>query len=117
MTADEFRALAVSLPEATEQSHMGHPDFRVRGKIFATLGHPDESHAMVKLLHDQQDALTRARPDIFAPVPGGWGRRGATYVSLVHVDEAVALDALTMAWRNTAPKSLLKLHPLPPMEP
>lgn len=117
MTADEFRALALSLPEATELSHMGHPDFRVRGKIFATLGHPDESHAMVKLLHDQQDALTRARPDVFAPVPGGWGRRGATYVTLASLDEATALDALEMAWRNTAPKSLLKLHPSPTLEP
>lgn len=117
MTADEFRALALSLPEATEQSHMGHPDFRVRGKIFATLGHPDESHAMVKLLHDQQDALTRARPDVFAPVPGGWGRRGATHILLALVDEAMALDALEMAWRNTAPKSLVKLHPPRNMEP
>ena len=117
MIADEFRELALSLPEATEQSHMGHPDFRVRGKIFATLGHPDDSHAMVKLLHDQQDALTRARPDVFAPVPGGWGRRGATYISLERVDEATALDALVMAWRNTAPKALLKLHPLSSLEP
>lgn len=117
MTADKFRALALSLPEATEQSHMGHPDFRVRGRIFATLGHPDESHAMVKLLHDQQDALTRARPDVFAAVPGGWGRRGATYVSLAHIDEATALDALELAWRNTAPRSLLKLHSSPTLEP
>lgn len=104
MTGDEFRALALSLPEATEQSHMGHPDFRVRGKIFATLGHPDDAHAMVTLLHDQQDALTRARPGVFAPVPGGWGRRGATYVTLAQLDETTALDALEMAWRNTAPK-------------
>ncbi|HEV8241253.1 MAG TPA: MmcQ/YjbR family DNA-binding protein [Thermoanaerobaculia bacterium] len=117
MTADEFRALALSLPEASEQSHMGHPDFRVRGKIFATLGHPDESHAMVKLLHDQQDALTRARPDLFAPVPGGWGRRGATHVLLARADETTALDALEMAWRNTAPKSLRKLHPPRNVEP
>lgn len=111
MTGKRFRALALSLREATEQSHMGHPDFRVRGKIFATLGHPDDGHAMVKLLHDQQDALTRARPDVFVPVPGGWGRRGATYILLAHVDDATALDALEMAWRNTAPKALLKLGP------
>jgi hypothetical protein len=117
MTAEEFRALALSLPEATEQSHMGHPDFRVRGKIFATVGHPDESRAMVKLLHDQQDALTRARPEVFSPVPGGWGRRGATYVALARLHEATALDALVMAWRNSAPKSLLKLHPLSSLEP
>lgn len=110
MTAQEFRNLALSLPETTEQSHMNHPDFRVRGKIFATLGYPDDTRAMVKLLHDQQEALTGARPDIFAPVPGGWGRRGATLITLRSVDRAAAYDALVMAWRNTAPKTLIKLH-------
>jgi hypothetical protein len=110
MTAGDFRKLALSLPEATEQSHMDHPDFRVRGKIFATLGHPDATRAMVKLLHEQQDALVHARPEVFAPVPGGWGRRGATYVTLQAADEATAYDALVMAWRNTAPRALLDLH-------
>lgn len=111
MTAEAFRRLALSLPEATEQSHMAHPDFRVRGKIFATLVHPDDSRGMVKLLHEQQDALTRARPDVFSPVPGGWGRRGATYVALATADEAIVYDALVMAWRNTAPKKLIERHP------
>jgi hypothetical protein len=111
MTAEDFRRLALSLPEVTEQSHMDHPDFRVRGKIFATLGHPDDTRGMVKLRHDQQDALTRARPEVFAPVPGGWGRRGATHVTLGAADEAAAYDALLMAWKNTAPKKLLELHP------
>ena len=110
MTAQEFRKLALSLPEATEQSHMEHPDFRVRGKIFATLGYPDDSCAMVKLLHEQQDVLTRARPDVFTAVPGGWGRRGATYVALDAAEEAVVYDALLMAWQNTAPKKLLEAH-------
>lgn len=111
MTAEEFRSLALSLPEATERSHMDHPDFRVRGKIFATLGYPDSGRAMVKLVHDEQEALTHARPDVFAPVPGGWGRRGATYVTLQNADAATVYDALLMAWRNTAPKGLLKLYP------
>jgi hypothetical protein len=110
MTAEEFRSLALSLPEAAEQSHMEHPDFRVRGKIFATLGYPDGDRAMVKLTHDQQEALTRSRPELFAPVPGGWGRRGATYVTLQAADAATVYDALLMAWRNTAPKGLVKLH-------
>ncbi len=110
MTAEEFRRLALALPEATEQSHMDHPDFRVGGKIFATLGYPDDARAMVKLLDEQQDALTRARPDIFSAVPGGWGRRGATYVALDAADEAMAYDALLMAWQNTAPKKLLEAH-------
>ncbi len=111
MTAEEFRSLALSLPEATEQSHMDHPDFRVRGKIFATLGYPDSSRAMVKLIQEEQEALTRARPEVFAPVPGGWGRRGATYVILERADASTVYDALVLAWRNTAPKKLLELHP------
>ena len=110
MTAEGFRRLALSLPEATEQAHMQHPDFRVRGKIFATLGYPDDAHGMVKLRHEQQDALTQARPEVFSPVPGGWGKRGATYVALAAADEAIVYDALSMAWQNTAPKDLLKLH-------
>ena len=92
MTGEEFRRLALTLPEASEQSHMGHPDFRVRGKIFATLAYPDEARAMVKLQHEQQDALTRARPEMFAPVPGGWGRRGATYVTLSAADEPAVYE-------------------------
>ena len=110
MTAEDFRNLALSLPEAIEHSHMGHPDFRVRGRIFATLGYPDERKAMVKLTHDQQHALTRARPRAFAPMTGGWGRRGATLVTLDAADESAVSDALLMAWRNTAPKSLLAAH-------
>jgi hypothetical protein len=110
MTEEEFRELALALPESIESSHMDHPDFRVRGKIFATLGHPHDGMAMVKLTHDQQDALTRARPEVFAPVPGGWGRRGATHMTLAAADEDLAADALLMAWRNVAPKRLLALH-------
>ena len=111
MTSNEFRRLALSLPEASEHSHMGHPDFRVGKKIFATLGYPDDSRAMVKLTLDQQEALTRARPEVFAPVPGGWGRRGATQVTLGAADEASTYDALVLAWRNVATKTLLKRHP------
>ena len=107
MTAAQFRKLALSLPEATEQSHMDHPDFRVRGKIFATLGYPDTGRAVVKLTNAQQDMLTRASPAAFAPVPGGWGERGATHIFLMHADKAMVQDALRMAWRNTAPKSLI----------
>ena len=116
MTPSEFQRLALSLPEATEQSHMDHPDFRVRGKIFATLGHLDSGRAMVRLTSEQQQALTGSRPQIFAPVPGGWGRRGATYVTLEVADEDAVHDALLMAWRNTAPAALLKLHPFEEVE-
>jgi hypothetical protein len=81
MTAQEFRDLALSLSEATEAEHMGHPDFRVRGKIFATLG-PGEAWGMVKLTPEQQAVFVRTESSVFEPVKGAWGRRGATYVRL-----------------------------------
>ena len=109
MTADAFRRLALSLPETTEQSHMGHPDFRVRGKIFATLGYPDATKAVVRITSAQQDMLSRAEPEAFAPVPGAWGARGATIITLKKARKAATLDALLMAWKNTAPKSLLAI--------
>src|SRR5438034_11454670 len=70
VTADDFRSIALSLPEAAESAHMGHPDFRVRGKIFATLG-PDEAWGMVKLTPEQQGQFNRAEPEVFVPIPGG----------------------------------------------
>ena len=76
MTADEFRKLALALPEAAESAHMSHPDFRVRNKIFATLG-PDEEWGIVKLTPDQQASLVRAGPDDFEAFDNAWGRRGA----------------------------------------
>ena len=81
MTADQFRELALSLPGATEASHMDHPDFRVGGKIFATLA-PGEVLGMVKLTPDQQGVFVRTEPANFYPVKGTWGIRGATYVRL-----------------------------------
>ena len=82
MTAGDFRRMALSFPEAMESAHMDHPDFRVGGRIFATLGYPDTGVGMVKLFPDQQAEFVRAEPKVFAPVKGGWGRRGATHVRL-----------------------------------
>jgi|SRR5947209_6618464 len=107
MTADEFRSLALSFPEASEAAHMNHPDFRVRGKIFATLG-PDEDWGMVKLTADQQASVVRTEPNVFKPASGAWGRRGATIVQLGDADEATVRQALILAWRNTAPKRLVQ---------
>src|SRR3954454_9790276 len=104
MTAEDVRRLALALPEAVEASHMGHADFRVSGKIFATL--PRAGLAMVKLMPEQQTVVIEAEPVIFAAVPGGWGRRGATYVTLASADETTLKSALAMAWRNVAPKRL-----------
>src|SRR5947207_2267121 len=81
MTADDFRKLALELPDAVEGGHMGHPDFRVGGKIFATLG-PDGDWAMVKLTPFEQESAMRKEPEIFSPGPGAWGARGATVVQL-----------------------------------
>jgi len=106
MTAEAFRRLALSLPEATEGSHMGHPDFRVGGKIFATLAAPDPSFAMVKLTPDQQEALVSAEPAVFVPVKGGWGLKGATNVRLRPAKTKSVRVALATAWRNVAPRPL-----------
>jgi hypothetical protein len=105
VTADEFRRLALSLPEASEGSHMNHPDFRVGGKIFATLW-PDGDWGMVKLTAEQQAVFTRSEPKVFQPVKGGWGRRGATKVCLLVATEPSVWQALVAAWRNTAPQGL-----------
>jgi hypothetical protein len=105
VTADEFRSLALSLPEASEDAHMGHPDFRVRGKIFATLG-PAEEWGMVKLTPDQQASFVHTEPDVFQPFNGAWGRRGCTRVCLEAAQELTVRQALIAAWRNTAPKRL-----------
>ena len=105
MTANEFRILALSLPEAVEDEHMGHPDFRVRGKIFATLG-SDEVRGMVKLNADQQSLFVRSDPKVFRPLTGSWGRRGCTHVWLDAASEPAVRQALVAAWRNTAPKKL-----------
>ncbi len=108
MTGDDFRRLALDLPEAVEASHMGHPDFRVGGRIFATLSGADEERGMVKLTPEQQARFVRDAPGVFESVSGAWGRNGATLVRLAAAQPAVVRSALALAWRNTAPKKLLR---------
>jgi hypothetical protein len=110
VTPATFRRLALSLPEASEAAHMGHPDFRVRNKIFASLGSPDLAWGTVKLSPEQQEVLQEAEPASFKPAAGAWGRRGWTQVNLTAVDSATLESALGMAWRNTAPKALVTKH-------
>lgn len=106
VTAEHFRRLALSFPEAYEDSHMDHPDFRVRGgKIFATLSHGEKS-GMVKLTPEQQEEFIRAEPEVFEPVKGGWGRGGATSVMLKSATKAILRPAIAAAWCNAAPKKL-----------
>jgi len=105
MTPVGFRRIALSLPGAAESAHMGHPDFRVGKRVFATLGYPDAAWGMVKLTSDEQAMLVAAEPEVFRPVPGGWGRHGSTNVRLAAADEATLASALTMAWKRIAPKA------------
>ena len=107
MTANEFRDLALSLPEAVEASHMNHPDFRVRGKIFATLS-PAGDWGMAKLPPDEQARLVRLEPDVFSPASGAWGRSSCTIIQLAGADRLTVKEALMAAWRNTAPKRLVR---------
>jgi len=108
MTSNEFRELVLSFPEAIESAHMHHPDFRVGGKIFATLGYPDEDSAMVKLPRDKQREFVRSNPGVFKSVKGAWGRQGSTTIYLPAANIDIVREALTAAWRNTAPKRLSK---------
>jgi hypothetical protein len=114
MTQDGFRRLALALPDAEESAHMGHPDFRVRGKIFATLGAPDASFGMVKLTPEQQEGFVDKWPKVFLPVKGGWGRGGATNVRLAAATPASLRPALEVAWRNVAPRALVQEADRPP---
>jgi hypothetical protein len=108
MTASDFRKLALGLPEAVESAHMDHPDFRVGGKIFATLGYPSKAFGMVNLTPAQQKGFIRDAPDVFDPCSGAWGRKGATAVNLAAANRAVVGEALKLAWINRAPKRLAR---------
>jgi len=111
MTAAEFRRLALSLPSAEERAHMGHPDFRVGGKIFATLGHPDARHGTIMMSPQDQDLLIRDYPRVFVHAAGAWGRSGSTSVVLRIAPRRAVAAALESAWRRRAPKKLLAAHP------
>jgi hypothetical protein len=108
MTTEEFRQLALSFPETEERSHMDHPDFRiVGGKIFATIA-PDGERGMAKLTSELQEWFVRTEPNVFEPASGAWGRGGATMIDLKEADESTIRQALSAAWRNTAPKKVVE---------
>src|SRR5215831_3823261 len=104
MTADEFRIVALAIEGAVESSHMKHPDFRIGGKVFATLGYPDDEHAMVKLTPDQQRTFQKKASKAFAPCAGMWGKRGATSVTLAAADLALMRTAIEAAAENIVSK-------------
>jgi hypothetical protein len=87
---------------------MGHPDFRVAGKIFATLAYPDERTGMVKLTPEQQRIYLQVHPNVFTPAQGAWGLGGSTMVNLKDADPEVVREALRAAWLGRAPKKLAR---------
>jgi len=105
VTATQFRQMALKLGGASESAHMDHPDFRVAGKIFATLGYPDDDRGMVKLPPDLQKQFVQKSPDAFTPCNGAWGRAGCTSVHLAALTVKQAQIALTAAWRNVVAQS------------
>jgi hypothetical protein len=100
MTIAEFRRMALEIPTAVERSHMNRPDFRVAGKIFASLGVPDESWGMVKLTPEQQRAFIKKAPEVFKPCSGAWGQQGSTNVYLPSAKASVVRAALDAAAKN-----------------
>lgn len=100
MTAAEFRRFALSLAGAEERAHGGHPDFRVTGKIFATLGYPDERFGTLVLSPEDQSLLVRAHPKAFKPATGAWGRSGSTSVLLRLAPRRAVTAALEAAWER-----------------
>ncbi len=107
VSIDNFRKMALSLPEVTEQPHFHLASFRIKNKIFATLN-TAEKKAMLKLTLVEQSVFSDIDRNIIYPVPGGWGKQGATFIELTKVKKDIFKDALESAWRNTAPKTLLK---------
>jgi hypothetical protein len=105
MNASDFRRLALSLEGAEEASHFGAADFRVDGRIFATLAAEKHGYGNLMLTPEQQAAFVAEAPDIFLPVPGGWGRNGATHVVLAKVSEDLLLGALRTAWKLRVEKN------------
>jgi len=104
MTANDFRTLALELDGAVEGAHMGHPDFRVGGHVFASLG-PGEAHGVVMVTPDVQAELIDAASEMFSEGPGAWGRQGVTYVELKPARRPQVRLALRAAWETRIAKN------------
>ena len=99
MTIDDFRRIALSLEGAEEGSHMGSADFRVGGRIFATLAAQKMGYGNLLLTPEQQAMFVADAPEIFIPIAGGWGKNGATHVRLSAANEDLLRGALQTAWK------------------
>ena len=104
-TVADFRRLALSLPGVEESSHMGSPDFRVNGRIFATLASQKQGYGNLKLTPEQQQEFVREAPEIFVPIHGGWGRMGMTHIVLAKADKNILAGALRAAWQLRVQKN------------
>ncbi len=105
MNVADFRRIALSLPGAEESSHMGSPDFRVGGRIFATLASQSKGYGNLMITPEQQARFVEEAPDIFVPVAGGWGRNGATHIRLAVANEDLLTGALQVAWKLRVDKN------------
>jgi hypothetical protein len=105
MDAEDFRRIALSLPGAEESSHMGSPDFRVGGRIFATLASQKQGYGNLMLTPEQQAAFVEELPEVFVPIAGGWGRMGMTHIRLSAATEDVLAGALRTAWKLRVEKN------------
>ena len=105
MNVADFRRIALTLPGAEESSHMGQPDFRVDGRIFATLASAKQGYGNLMLTVEQQTAFVEEMPEVFLPIPGGWGRMGMTHIRLAEASEDVLYGALHTAWKLRVEKS------------
>ena len=105
MNIADFRRIALSFPGAQESSHLGQPDFRVGGRIFATLASAKQGYGNLRLTPEQQKAFVEELPDVFLPIPGGWGRTGMTHIRLAAATEDVLTGALHSAWKLRAEKN------------
>ena len=108
MTAEQFRKLALGFAETIEASHVGHPDFRVNGRIFATLGYPSKRFGVVNLTPEQQQKAIARYPQVFTPAAGAWGRKGSTTVLLEAANEKLLRPWIEQAWKQIAAKSRRK---------
>lgn len=106
MTANDFRRIALSFEGVEESSHMSQPDFRVGGKIFATLASQNLGYGNLKLSPEQQAAFVEELPEVFLPIPGGWGRMGMTHIRLSAASEDVLTGALRTAWKLRVERNL-----------
>src|SRR2546430_9212876 len=105
MTVAQFRKMALAFGDVEEKAHMGHPDFRVGGKMFATLGYPAKEHGALMLTPEQQKGYINDAPQVFRQASGAWGRGGSTVVQLKEADAEAVGEAMTMAWRNAFDKA------------